>query len=238
MKTIFKLRFLMMVLLVGSFMACKKNDALPEKLTTSEMAQRLYTQKDFVDFAGSFAKNFKYLTDYYQTPALLNNKASFVQEIKSAGNNEFFLEAAHIKYGMSFKEIILRKSLLDDTIIKLYNDQPDLLNYTENEFWSIIMQSISLLKGSNRTNTFRSNSLNIRSTAISADEIWDCIKEAVGLGAGSMLGIAGLHALAQKKGIQKVVTTFAAFMARNMGYIGLAITVIDFSSCMYKESMD
>lgn len=238
MKTILKFRFLLMVLLVGSFMACKKNDSPPEKLSTTAMAQRLYTQKDFVDFAGSFAKNFKYLTDYYQTPALVSNKASFIQEVRSAGNNEFLVESAHAKYGMSFKEIILRKSLLDETILKLYNDQPELLNYNENEFWSIVLQSVSFLKVSANGNAIRSNSVDFRSTAISGDEVWDCIKEAVGLGAASMLGIAGLHALAQKKGIQQAVKTFAAFMARNMGYIGLAITVIDFSSCMYKESMD
>jgi len=238
MKTILKFRFLLLVLLVGTFTACKKNDTTPVKLSTSDMAQRLYTQKDFVDFAGSFAKNFKYLADYYQTPSLVSNKESFIQTLRNAGNDEALVEAAHAKYGLSVKEITMRKYLLDNDVLQLYNSQPELLNYSEQEFWEIIKQSVALLKQSSLNNLIRSNSSGITSTAISLDEVWDCLKGAVGLGGGSMLGIAGLHALAQKKGIQKAVVSFAAIMAKNLGYIGLAITVFDFSSCMYKESMD
>jgi hypothetical protein len=219
-------------------MACKKNDATPAKLSTSDMAQRLYTQKDFVDFAGSFAKNFKYLADYYQSPSILNNKETFIQTLRNAGDDEASVEAAHAKFGLSLKEITMRKYLLDNDVLQLYHSQPELLNYNEHEFWSIIKQSITLLKQSSVSNLVHSNSSGIASAAISLDEVWDCLKGAVGLGGGSMLGIAGLHALAQKKGIQKAVVSFAAIMAKNLGYIGLAITVFDFSSCMYKESMD
>ncbi len=238
MKTILKFRFLLLVLLVGTFSACKKNDQTSFKLSTSDMAQKLYTQKDFVDFAGSFAKNFKYLADYYHNPWILSNKETFIQTVRNAGDNEALVESAHAKFRLSLKEINMRKNLLDNDVLQLYKSQPELLNYNEQEFWLIIKQSITLLKHQNVSNLVHSNSSGMASTAISLDEVWDCLKDAVGLGAGSMLGIAGLHALAQKKGIQKAVVSFASIMARNMGYIGLAITVFDFSSCMYKESMD
>lgn len=238
MKTIFKFRFLMMVLILASFTACKKDEAPPVKLSTSEMAQRLYSHKDFIDFAGSYAKNFKHLADYYQSPSLLSNRESFVQALKLAGDDYHLIEVAHSKYGLDVEEVLFRNNKMNNDILQLYNLQPTLLDYSEVEFWSIIKQSVLLLKQSTSANTIHSYSNDLTAKAIAPDEIWDCLVRAVGLGAGGMLGIAGLHALAQKKGIQQVVVKFAAVMARNLGYIGLAITVFDFSSCMYRESMD
>lgn len=224
-----------MVLLVGSFMACKKNDVPPEKLTTSEMAQRLYTQKDFVDFAGSFAKNFKYLTDYYQTPAILNNHEKFVSRLKFAGDDYTELQNIHNAYGLNMLEIQIRKANLENTILKLFHKQPALMEYNEDEFWSIIKQSVLLMKQSSGNSMIKSNSSNITGEAIAVDEIWDCLVRATGLGAASIITIAALHALA-KKGIQEIVVTASAFLAKRAGFIGLAIMVLDFSSCMYKAS--
>jgi len=237
MKTILKFRFLLLVLLVGTFTACKKNDTTPVKLSTSDMAQRLYTQKDFVDFAGSFAKNFKYLADYYQTPSLVSNKESFIQTLRNAGNDEALVEAAHAKYGLDINEIIIRKNNLNNDILHLYNAQPALLDYTEEEFWSIIKQSVLLLKHSSSSNSIKSFSNQITGKAIAIDEVWDCLVRAVGLGAAGILTIAGIHALA-KKGIQQAVISVAAFMAKRAGFIGLGIMVLDFSSCMYRASYD
>lgn len=226
-----------MVLVVGSFISCKKNEATPTKLSTNEMAQRLYTQKDFVDFAGSFAKNFKYLADYYQTPSILNNKETFIQTLRNAGDDETLVEAAHANFGLSLNEIIIRKNNLNNDILHLYNTQPELLNYTEDEFWSIIKQSILLLKQSSSSNAVQSFSSGISGKAIAIDEVWDCLVRAVGLGAAGILTIAGIHALA-KKGIQQAVISVAAFMAKRAGFIGLGIMVLDFSSCMYRASYD
>jgi hypothetical protein len=237
MKTILKFRFLMMVLFIGSFMACKKNDATPVKLSTSEMAQKLYTQKDFVDFAGSFAKNFKYLADYYQSPTILNNKENFIQTLRSAGDDESLVETTHAKYGLNINEIVIRKNRLDNDILHLYNAQPDLLNYTDEEFWSIIKQSVLLLKQSSSANSIRSYSNDFAAKAIAPDEIWDCIVRAAGIGTAGILTIAGIKALA-KKGFQEIVIHTAAFLARNAGYVFVAITVLDFTSCMYRASQD
>lgn len=238
MKTFSRITLGALFFAMSLMTACKKNEETVIKPSTSDMAQRLYLQKDFIDFAGSFAKNFKYLADYYQTPAVLHDKQNFIESVKLAGDNIELLESTHSKYGLSLDEINTRKILLDNNILQLYNAQPALLNYSGEEFWSIIKQSITLLKRSQSSNLIQSNDSGIKNMAITIDEVWDCLKDAVGIGAGSMLGIAGLHALAQKKGIQQVVVKFAALMARNMGYIGLAITVFDFSSCMYKESHD
>lgn len=224
-----------MVLLVGSFMACKKNDSPPEKLSTTAMAQRLYTQKDFVDFAGSFAKNFKYLTDYYQTPAILNNQEVFVSKLKSAGEDHLALENIHNAFGLNLLEIQTRKANLENTILKLFHSQPALMEYNDDEFWSIVKQSVLLMKQSSSNSLIRSNASGIAGKAIVVDEIWDCLVRATGLGVASIISIAALHALA-KKGIQEIVVTASAFMAKRAGFIGLAIMVLDFSSCMYRAS--
>jgi len=237
MKTILKFRFLIMVLLVGSFLACKKTDSTPVKLSTSDMAQRLYTQKDFVDFAGSFAKNFKYLADYYQSPTIINSKDKFIQSVRNAGDDQSLLQSAHANYGLDINEILIRKNRLDNDILHLYNAQPELLNYTEEEFWSIIKYSVLLLKKSNSFNTIKSNSLDINAQSVALDEIWDCLVRAAGLGTAGILTIAGIKALA-KKGFQHVVIHTAAFLARHAGYVFVAIAVFDFTSCMYKESQD
>jgi hypothetical protein len=237
MKTILKFRFLIMVLIVGSFLACKKTDSTPVKLSTSDMAQRLYTQKDFVDFAGSFAKNFKYLANYYQSPTIINSKDKFIQSIKKAGDDQYLLQSAHANFGLDINEILIRKNRLDNDILHLYNAQPELLNYTEEEYWSIIKQSVLLLKKSNSVNTIKSNSSDINAQSIALDEIWDCLVGAAGLGTAGILTIAGIKELA-KKGFQNVVIHTAAFLARHAGYVFVAIAVLDFTSCMYRESQD
>lgn len=72
---------------------------------------------------------------------------------------------------------------------------------------------------------------------ITWDEIWTCTKEAVGFGAAGILGIAGLKKLASE-GFQEIIITTTKFLAKNAGWFGLAIAVIDFSACMYRESND
>jgi hypothetical protein len=68
-------------------------------------------------------------------------------------------------------------------------------------------------------------------------EVWDCLKDAVGLGAASVLGIAGLKKLAGQ-GVQSIVISLSRFLARYAGWIGLGIMVIDFSACLYHEYLD
>lgn len=238
MKTYSRITLGALFFAMSMMMACKKNEHSAVKLSTSEMAQKLYVKKDFIIFTSSFAQNFKHLSDFYRTSAVKNQPERFIQTLRNASNDVSLIEAAHAEFGLSLKDLNIRKSMLDNDIVGLYEAEPELFNYDQEEFWSIIFESVQLLKQANEIRSIRSFNDNISSTAITGDEIWDCIKEAVGLGAGSMLGIAGLHALAQRKGIQQAVVKFAALMARNMGYIGLAITVIDFSSCMYKESKD
>ncbi len=69
---------------------------------------------------------------------------------------------------------------------------------------------------------------------LTADEVWDCAVEAVGLGFVTAIGAAGIKATGIKvftKAITKFITKFA-------GPIGAAITVADFGFCLYGQSLD
>jgi hypothetical protein len=69
---------------------------------------------------------------------------------------------------------------------------------------------------------------------LTADEVWDCAVEAVGLGFVTAIGAAGIKATGIKvftKAITKFITKFA-------GPLGAAITVADFGFCLYGQSLD
>jgi hypothetical protein len=72
---------------------------------------------------------------------------------------------------------------------------------------------------------------------IDGKEVWDCLKDAVGLGAASVLGIGALKKLASQ-GVHSIVVSLTKFLAKNAGWIGLGIMVIDFSTCLYHENQD
>ena len=69
---------------------------------------------------------------------------------------------------------------------------------------------------------------------LTADEIWDCAVDAVGLGFVTAIGAAGIKAAGIKvftKALTKFITKFA-------GPIGAAITAADFGFCLYGQSLD
>ena len=62
-----------------------------------------------------------------------------------------------------------------------------------------------------------------------ADEVWNCAKQAVGIGAAGSLGTFALT----KAGIKILTETITKIVVKNLGWVGVAITVADFSFCMY-----
>ena len=69
---------------------------------------------------------------------------------------------------------------------------------------------------------------------LTADEIWDCAVEAVGLGFVSAVGMHG----AKKAGIKMLTKSFTKFVSRFAGPIGAAIMVADFGFCLYGAAND
>ena len=78
-------------------------------------------------------------------------------------------------------------------------------------------------------------SLHAQSTPeLTADEIWDCAVDAVGLGFVSAVGGSGL----KKAGIKMLTKSFTKLVAKFAGPIGAAIMVADFGFCLYGAAND
>ncbi len=69
---------------------------------------------------------------------------------------------------------------------------------------------------------------------LTGPEVWDCLTEAVGLGAAGALGTFALDAA----GIKILTKAITKFLVKNLGWVGVAITVADFSFCIYEQSQD
>lgn len=72
---------------------------------------------------------------------------------------------------------------------------------------------------------------------LSIDEVWDCLKKAVGIGAAGVLTIGALTKLAET-GIQAVVVAVSKWIAARAGWFGVALMAIEFGSCIYTEARD
>ena len=69
---------------------------------------------------------------------------------------------------------------------------------------------------------------------ITADEVWYCAVEAVGLGFATAAGASNL----KKAGIKMLTKSFTKLVAKFAGPIGAAIMVADFGFCLYKAYND
>ena len=69
---------------------------------------------------------------------------------------------------------------------------------------------------------------------LTGNEIWDCLVDAVGLGGAGALGTYALN----QAGIKIITKALTKFLIKNLGWVGVAITVADFSFCVYGASQN
>ena len=241
------------IVLLTVVISCNKKVTEPIPVA-SELAAGLYTSQSFVDFAKSFIVDYKNLAAYYSVPGIAGNKTEFINRLKAAGDNDAQVENLYSQYGLSLSELVIRKNKVDNDILTLLNQHKVLLKYSEQEVWEIIREAIDLgwqsklpvwqdMRMEASANFSSGVRLNAQSATgyqvnrIAVDEVWDCLKGAIGVGSASVLGIAGLQKLAQQ-GIQEMVLAASGWLAKRAGWIGAAIVAIDFASCIYKESLD
>jgi hypothetical protein len=252
MKT--KISFFLVLISIGIFTGCKKQDA-PFVHTPKEEAARLYLTESFIRFSGNFLQDFYQASQYINVPSIRQNRAGFLAGIQQAGSDEKSLEQHFASYSLSFEEWVTRKNKVDNDWLQLFLQLPELQRYNEQEIIAIVKEGLQLGIGSEDSRwqelknrqyprihignvaSLSSGPLQTKSLSIDATEIWDCLKDAVGVGSASILGIAGLKKLAGQ-GIQAIVLAGSKFLAKYAGWIGLAVTVLDFSSCIYGEMAD
>jgi hypothetical protein len=233
--------------------SCEKSitPSVPDK---QEVASSIYKTETFIQFSRNFIVDMKALSDYYRTGSILNKKNTWLAALKSANDQEEDLEKLYSSYGLSFMEAISRKNKVDNDFLLLFQQHPVLLKFNETDVWEIIKEGINLgcasqepgwielknLSAETSTRLIRNNevgSLPIRENKIDVSELWGCLKESVGFGAASVLGIGGLQKLAAE-GIQTAVINVSKWLAKRAGWIGAAVMALDFANCVYTEAQD
>lgn len=243
--------FLPGIALVLLCVACEKK-LESAKPTLQEVTERMYNSENFTVFAKRFLADFKNMADYYHLSGVQKNRGAFTGSLKDAGDDDTKTESAFAAYSLPMDELLTRKNRVDNDLLELFNKEKILLKYNETEVWTIIRGAIDMGWQSQSSvwqdvrNASAVTALSVRTNGdgagkqvnkIVADEIWGCLKEAVGVGSASVLGIAGLQKLASE-GIQAAVITLSKWLAKRAGWIGAIIMVADFSSCMYHEWND
>ena len=243
--------FLICAALIIVCMACEKK-LEASKPTIHEVAERIYTSENFMRFTRNFIADFTSMASYYRSVGLSHNRGLFIGKLKEAGEDEAKLQSAFSAVSISLDEGINRKNRVDNDLLLLFNQERILLKHSETEVWTIIREAIDLGWRSEAAGwqevraAAKPAAANVRVMAdqpeigvkrLEGPEVWGCVKEAVGVGSASILGIAGLQKLASE-GIQKAVTTLSGWLARRAGWIGAAIMLMDFTCCMYSEYYD
>ena len=252
MKT--KIIFFLVLISMGIFTGCKKQDASLVH-TPQEEAARIYLTESFIRFSGNFLQDFYQVTQYINVPSIRQNRAGFLAGIQQAGSDDQALEQHFASYALSFEEWILRKNKVDNDWLQLFHQLPELRRYNEQDLLAIVKEGIQLGIGSEDTRwkelksgqyqevgagkiiSLVSGAPSQKVSKVDAAEIWNCLKDAIGLGSASVLGIAGLNKLAGQ-GLQAIVTAGSKLLAKYAGWIGLAVMAIDFSVCISEAMSD
>ncbi|MEI8109524.1 MAG: hypothetical protein WCH59_00930 [Chitinophagia bacterium] len=239
---------------VGCFTACKKQETniihLPQ-----ETASKIYLTESFIRFAGSFMQDFYQLSSYLNTAEIRANRNKFLSGVQVAGENEAALQQHFAAYALQFDQWSEMKNKVDNDWLQLFLQLPELQQYSDSEILTIVKEGINLgissddsrwkkLKtqpitayGSGRLGTLQNGDNNVHTLGIDVGEIWNCLKDAIGVGSASIIGIGALKKLASE-GMQAIVMAGTRIMAKYAGWIGLSIMAIDFGVCISHEMAD
>lgn len=233
-----------------------------EAITEEQAVQNLVASGNFIGFTGHFIADFSALMQYHRSGDVLANKTGFLSQVKLAGSNEAALSGTYQSFSLNYETAIALKNKIDNDLLQLLNQNRFLLRFSEQQVHRIIVNAIDagihsndekwldakrnfrfeMGRGLNNqgigTNGLRTIGANRMAVAeLTLDEVWGCVKSALGFGATGILGIAGMTKLAEQ-GIQQVVITASKWIAERVGWFGVAITLIDFGMCVYNEAKD
>jgi hypothetical protein len=242
-----------------AFYSCKKDAA---NITTEDQAvQQLLQSESFVDFSKNFVPDVTSLLLYHRSVKMQHRSDDFLKQVSQANNDESNLATAYQAFSLNFENTVSLKNKIDNDLLRLFNQNHFLAGFNEIQTQNIILNALDVARTSTDpkwlqvkeeiNNSMRGTDMRISVQSIGLhlvdvgtgqpgvtwDEVWSCIREAIGFGAGGILGVAAIKNLA-KQGFQQIIITTTKFLAKHAGWFGLAIAVIDFSSCLYKESKD
>jgi hypothetical protein len=251
-----------LILATAVFYSCTKNTR-NEPLTEEQAVRDLSVSESFIDFSKHLITDFAALAKYHRSAGILADKNAFLAQVKYAGDNIMQRAATYQGFGLDYENALALKNKVDNDLLKLLNDYKFLSAFDDKQTERIVMnaidagfrstderwlrakeeitgnlQAVSMLRNAvNQHNGTRTDFAAAPAAGLSADEAWDCLKGAAGFGTAGILGVGALKKLVGE-GFQAVVLTVSKWLAERAGWFGLAIMLIDFGSCIYKEAND
>lgn len=240
------------------FYSCTKNTK--EAPTEEQAVAALVASDQFIDFSKRFVADFAALMQYHRSPQLMQNKTAFIAQAREAGTDLSKLPAIYQNAGLDFDQALALRNRIDNDVLSVFNQHPQLLRFNEEQQQRIILRAMDEGLHSSDPKWVEAKSqlalqlnaqtqqlprsmdgirarTDIKAVSLSVDEVWGCLKSAVGFGTAGILGVSALAKLAQE-GVQAAVISVSKWIAARAGWFGIAIAAIDFGICVYHEAND
>ncbi|HVZ26220.1 MAG TPA: hypothetical protein VG842_09210 [Sediminibacterium sp.] len=242
-------------------LSCNKKAAVPE--IPPDPVGVLAQSASFRDFGQVFLPAMFALAHQHHSAKLSEQRAPFLKQLEIADKQPDALPKIYMEAGLDFELAIGYKNQIDQAILNLFRAHPFLIEMDPAAVGKVIFQAMQVLVNSKdaRYSQWQSGVLaDIRASlypgtagvmpglnrtginfvqagGLTLSEVWNCLVDAAGFGTAGIIGIGGLQKLA-KEGIQQIVITLSKFLAKNAGWFGLAITVIELADCVYARAND
>ena len=172
---------------------------------------------------------------------VLANKDPFLNELKTCDQEETTVAGIYAKYRISYDEMLDKKNIIDNDVNSLGNLIPELATYGDAGSQEIILRAIDLglvssdAEWQSIRDLITADLQNINApNALTATEIWGCIKGALGLTAAAGITLSTLV----EASVPTIIKSVSATILKRFGWWGAALMIVDFSACIWDEYHD
>jgi hypothetical protein len=215
--------------------------AAPPLKTFGPEPNTLAKDPRFRMFAYDFLEHLKQWSSLYKLEKP-EQKTEFIEAIQSSDGEEESVTEIHSSFGLDFEEAMIKQNAVDNDFYTLMLEFPEFQDVDDEETLKIIVDALRIVSKEEPTEMELNKVLppgdSHEPGGLTAEEIWDCTLEALGMGVGSLISIHAIKKLAAEKGVQTVVVQMSKFLAKKAGWIGAIATLIDFGFCINAQSED
>lgn len=210
--------------------SCSSDNDSSSKTSSGEFTQKsstfdLSSDPIFVQFVQDFINNYVEYS-YYQQIELGSNQPAFEGQIANPSLSLTQVEQVYSNNGADFEIILDYQTMANDLVYQVYTYYPEFENMSETDASMLIIAEMGEVIDSGLVTIDNPYG----PTTITADELWYCVVESVGLGFVSAIGMKQL----KKQGVKVITKTLTKFLSRFAGPIGVGIAVADFGFCLYR----
>jgi hypothetical protein len=197
--------------------------------------EKLAADPRFRSFAYNFIDRYKQWAGFYKMPK--QTKEEFIKQLELCDGEEESVAEVHSRFSLDFEESARLKNEVDNQLLGVISTFQELQDCDEEVAWKTISEAIGIVVRNPTEGDLEITRVLPPQEGLTVEEVWECMKEALGVGVGSILSIAALQKLA-KEGIQKVVITVSKYLAKKAGWFGAILTLAEFSLCIKEAYSD